>query len=625
MKIDLNKKYLMLVESPTKRDTISGILKSAGYKNITVMASKGHITRLADKGDYNIGLDIENNFEPMYEILPDKKDSVKRLKEQAKAADYVILASDADREGEAIAYHLIQELNIPKKKCNRVTYHEITKNAILKGIENSRDLDMDLVNSALAREAVDKIIGFRLSGPARKSVGALSVGRCQSAGLKMVVTRDNEITSFDSMTYYDLFLNFTKNDKDFKAKYIGTDKAKADYLSSIDECNKIISECSGKDFCIKNVSVKEGIENPKAPFITATFQQEAVRSLGLSTKEAMDCAQKLFEGLSIDGEHKSLVTYHRTDDADLSPEFEQELGEYIINNYGKEYYGGVKKKEKDANAQAGHEALRCVDCSLTPEMLYEYIPNQRLVKVYDLIWRRTIACAMKPALYDVTTYLINNDKHNFTMSSKELKFSGFKKVYTEAKDKFEEDEVIEETFEKGEVLQNTKLDAVEKQTQPPARYTEASLISDLKKNGIGRPSTYETIVSTLLDTKRNYCTLSNKKFVPTMMGFSLIGFLDRSFSDIINLKYTAELEASLDLIAQGKLSRVDFLREFYNNLDALVKKVTPDDSPKAKEVKLCPNCGKPMNIKKGPYGLFWGCSGYPDCKTIISLKNNFKK
>ena len=625
MKIEDNKKYLMLVESPTKQRTISGILKAAGYKNITVLASKGHITRLADKGDYNIGLDIQNNFEPMYEILEDKKDLIKRLKEQVKAADHVILASDADREGEAIAYHLIQELNIPKKKCSRVTYHEITKNAILKGIENSRDLDMDLVNSALAREAVDKIIGFRLSGPARKSVGALSVGRCQSAGLKMVITRDNEITNFDSLTYFDLFLHFVKNEKPFKAKYIGTEENNVDYLSSLDECNKIIADCVDKDFIIKKINTKTSVENPKAPFITATFQQEAVKSLGLSTKEAMDCAQKLFEGLSINGEHRSIITYHRTDDAELSPEFEEELNSYIINTYGKEFFGGVKKKEKDANAQAGHEALRCVDCSLTPEMLYEYVPNARLVKVYELIWRRTLACAMKPALYNVTTYTITNGVHNFVMTSKELIFKGFKKVYTEAKDKFEADEVITEVFEQGELLRDTKLEAIEKQTQPPARYTEASLISDLKKNGIGRPSTYETIVNTLLDSKRNYCTLSNKKFVPTTLGFSLVGFLDKSFSDIINLKYTAELEAKLDLIAQGKLERTSFLKDFYNNLDVLVKNVAPSDSPNTKETKICPNCGKPMSIKKGPYGLFWGCSGYPECRTIISLHNNFKK
>ena len=616
MKIDTSKRYLLICESPNKVKSISQILKSLGYTNVIVQASVGHITHIADTGEYNMGIDTKNNFKANYKVPDGKKDIVKKLKEQVKFADSIILATDGDREGEAIAYHLIEELKIPAKKQNRITYHEITKAAIEKAIKNSRDLDYDLVAAAVSREKADKIIGYRLSGIARNNVGARSVGRCQSAGLKLIVMREEEIMNFKPEIYYDLYLHFKKNKTEFRAKYCGTDKKEIKSLPSLDACKKVVAECKKGDYSILNITKKDSLENPKPPFTTSTFQQEVSKKLGSSGKTAMECAQRLFEGIDIGGKHVSLITYIRTDDASYAPEFLPVLEAYVRGKYGDNYYAPVKFGKKGDNAQEGHEGIRCIDLEMTPEKLRAYISDEKLVKVYTIVYNRTVASAMKPAIIANTIYTIANGSQRFSMTSKELKFDGYRAVYNYADEKSEDDQLVKETFKEGEVLKNTSLEAIEKETKPAPRYDESSFIKELDKQGIGRPSTYATILQVLLDEKRGYCKVEDKKIVPTALGIKLSHFLDDSFSKVINIKYTAELEKELDLIAQGKMDSIDFLSVFYKNLEESIAKVSPADN----QEKVCPECGKPMQIRKGRYGLFWGCTGYPKCNKIESIK-----
>lgn len=616
MKIDSEKRYLLICESPNKVKSISQILKSLGYNNVIVQASVGHITHIADTGEYNMGIDTKNNFKANYKVPDAKKDVVKKLKEQVKFADNVILATDGDREGEAIAYHLVEELKIPAKKQNRITYHEITKSAIEKAIKNSRGIDYDLVAAAVSREKADKIIGYRLSGIARNNVGARSVGRCQSAGLKLIAMREEEIINFKPELYYDLYLHFSKNRTEFRAKYCGTDKKEVRSLPSLDDCKKIVAECKGNDYSILNITKKDSLENPKPPFTTSTFQQEVSKKLGISVKSAMECAQKLFEGIDIGGKHVSLITYIRTDDASYAPEFLPVLEEFVRGKYGDNYYAPVKFGKKGDNAQEGHEGIRCIDLEMTPDKLRAYIDNDKLVKVYTIVYNRTVASAMKPAIIANTIYTIANGHNRFSMTSKELKFDGYRAVYNYSEEKSEDDQLVKETFKEGEILKDTSLEALEKETKPSPRYDESSFIKELDKQGIGRPSTYATILQVLLDDKRGYCKVEDKKIVPTALGMKLSEFLDNSFPDVINIKYTAELEKELDLIAQGKMDSVDFLATFYKNLEESIAKVSPADN----QEKVCPECGKPMQIRKGRYGLFWGCTGYPKCNKIESIR-----
>lgn len=615
--LDKNKKYLLILESPNKKSTVSSILKELGYSNVTVMASVGHITKINDSGLYNMGIDPKNNFAIDYVVSPEKKDIVSKLKEQVRAADQVILLTDPDREGEAIAYHLKEVLKIPDSKYIRCTTHEITKAGIQNALNNQRKLDEDLIDAAKSRSCADKIIGYRLSGIARNNVGAKSVGRCQSAGLKLIVQREEEILNFKPETYYDFFLNFSKNKINFTAKYIGTDKKNIKSLKSLSECQAIADECKKNAYSILKVEHKDSLENPKPPFITSTYQQEVSKKLGISVKYAMDCAQKLFEGIEISGKHVSLITYHRTDDPSFSPDFLPILKEYVEENFGKQYYAPVKAGKKGENAQEGHEGIRVVDLNMTPDRLAKHLKDERLLKVYTIIWRRTVACGMKPAIIANTIYTIQNGKHRFSMTSKELKFEGYRVVYNYATDEEESDnQLIKETFAENEILQNTKLEAIEKQTKPPARYSESSFIKELDKKGIGRPSTYATILGVLLDEKRGYCKAEDKNIVPTPLGIKLSHFLDDKFSDVISITYTAELEKELDRIANHKLNWLTFMNDFYNNLEENIKKVQPQEE----ENRICPNCGKSLKLRKGRYGFFFGCTGYPECTYIENIK-----
>ena len=618
-KIALDKKILVIVESPNKVSTVSKILKDLGYINTTVMASVGHTTKIKDnKNSYkNTGIHPDKDFEVDWAVDTDKKTIVDKLILQARQSDLVLIASDPDREGESLGNHIKQLLKLNDAQYYRIKYHSVTKEEIKRALENPEHMNKALCDAAEARQIVDKMIGYALSPVAKAYVGAKSVGRCQSAGLKLIVDREKEINNFEPEYYYDLFLNFSKNDINYKAKYIGTISEQVDRIVTTEHLKNILAECC-MEYSIKDIKKQQKKENPKPPFCTATFQQEAASKLGLKVKDAMSCAQKLFEGISIGGEHTGLITYMRTDATNFAPEFLPELEAYINSKFGSNTFKPPKPAPTSKNAQEGHEALRVVDPSLTPSILEKYIKNDLLVKVYRLIWQRTIAAAMPEALFTEYTYIIQNNGHLFELSTSQLLKPGFKLIYSDYTIEAEKGAL----FELGEVLINTSLEQAAKHTNPPPRYKEATLIKELQKREIGRPSTYVTIVETVLSPTRNYCTLEDKEIVPTEKGIQLASFLDRAFSNIISLEYTKTLEEALDNIANKKLQKLEFLTQFYNNLEMSLKANTET----AGEIiglsaPMCPKCSATMVIRRSRFGkLFYGCSNYPKCNGIVSIE-----
>lgn len=609
----MSERILLIIESPNKVKTIKPFLPS----NYVVMASFGHISQIKDGGNYwNTGIDPKNNFKANFAVSSDKdtQEHVKSLKEQVKLADKVVLASDPDREGEAIAWSLKKFLSIPDKKYERVTFHEITKNAVLKALEHPRKIDDDLVSSAHTRAIEDKIIGFSLSSIARKQIQAKSVGRCQSAGLKLICDRDEEFNNFISKKYYELWLHFVKNNTEFKAKYVGTKDNKIDKIFVPQDAQDVVDSCE-PPFVISNVEHKDKKEYPKAPFTTSTFQQEVSSKLGVSVKKSMEIAQRLFEGIDVGNKHIALITYIRTDSPEFAPEFLPLLENYVKSTYGNDYYAPIREAKKQENAQDGHEAIRCVDLEMTPELLSKYITDKTLLKVYDIIYKRTIATMMKPSITSETIYTISSGKHLFEFTSREERFDGFKKVYRYDDEK---DEVIKETFEKDEQLKAKELEIVEKETKPRPRFKENTFIKELEATGIGRPSTFEKILSTLLDTSRGYCVIEDEFIIPTEKGIALSHFLDDKFPSIINLDYTREMEKDLDEIATGKRKSLDVLQEFYEKLEKAIKDAKVMRTTEMSD-EVCPECGAPMVIRSGQYGRFLGCSRYPKCKSIKKL------
>ena len=614
-KIKKTDKILCIVESPNKKATISSIFKSAGFTNVTVMASVGHITEIKDdkKSYWNTGIYPDEKFKINFTVSSGKKEVVTKLKEAVKKAEIVILATDPDREGECISWHLKDQLKIPASKYQRITFHEITKPAILAALEEPRKIDEDLVDAAKARSVIDKMIGYRLSPIARNAIGSKSVGRCQSAGLKLIVDREMEIRDFVPEKYFDLYLYFKKHEQQFKAKYASCDGKAVKRFEKEEDCKKVIEDCKGHEYIVDSIDQKDLKEYPKPPFTTSTFQQEANKLYGMSIDAAMSCAQKLFEGISIMGEHVGLITYIRTDDDTMSPEFMEVLKEYITSKYSKTYLGTVKTGPKSETAQAGHECLRVVDPEMTPEKVKTYLSDANLIKIYRLIWNRTISAMMAPAIIGDTQYNIKNQKHLFIMHSKEVKFDGYRAIYADPEDVIGEDEVVKESFEKDEVLNDTELKVEAKETTPPKRYTQATFVKEMEKQGIGRPSTFATIIKTILAEDRGYCTTESKQIVPTEKGIELSKFLDEHFNNVINIKYTSEMEKGLDLIARGETKAINFLTSFYDDLEKSAKESKIEPAHTGVE---CPLCGAPMKMRKGPYGAFWGCTNYPRCKGI---------
>lgn len=607
--VKAQERILFIVESPVKVKTIKQFLPS----NYIVMASVGHFAEIANTGLYNMGIDVENGFKEDYQVASGKKDIIAKLKEQVKFADKIILATDPDREGESISWFLKYFLKFAEGKYQRITYHEITEKAIMKALEQPRKIDCNLAEAADTRRDEDKIVGFYGSNLSRKCGKGNAIGNVMMPALAMVVDLEREILNFIPETYYDFYLNFSKNNVPFKAKYVCKDK-----LHSLAECQTIADECKGKNYIIDNITKKDSKENPKPPFVTNTLLQELNKKFGLSAEKSMSCAQELFQGVDIGGKHVALITYHRTDDATLAPEFVTELKQFIKDNYGKEYCGELRTGKKSENAQAGHEGIRVVDLNMTPDKLSKYLNNDLLLKIYSIIYKRTVACCMTPAVIANTIYDIKNGNHLFTMNSKELRFDGYRKVYYYKDDDDSSDsQIIKETFDKGEILQNCELEALEKQTNPPKRYTEASLIKDMDTLGIGRPSTYATITSKLYDAKNGYCVCKDKELVPTQAGFEEIDWLRESgLGEICDVRSRAKMEVELDEIAEGKKTKLEVLTPWWNNLKSIGDKILGG----GEEGKACPKCGKPLVIRKGKYGLFWGCSGYPNCNHIESMK-----
>jgi len=626
--MDKTSKNLVIVESPNKRATLMKIFTDAGYKNTNVMATYGHFSIIKDGGKYwNTGIEPDNNFKTNYQISREKlspKSSktyyqlVEELTLQAKAADKVYICSDPDREGEAIAWSVKKFLKIPDSKYERITFHEITPKAVLKAFNNPRKIDNYLVDSAQSRQVLDKLTGYRLSPVVRKKTGAKSVGRCQSAGLKLIVDREKEIQRFKAEDFWELYLLFEKNGTNFKAKYVGTPTEEIKKFTNLNAANDTKASCK---IPYTITDIESGIKyiNPKPPFTTSTFQQEVFRKLGISTKTAQSYAQKLFEGLEVNGEHIALITYIRTDSTELAPEFLPELENHIISTYGKEYYTGVRKVKKSELAQDGHEAIRPVSMAMTPEKLAEYIDDPYMLEIYEIIYRRTEACAMAPTAINETVYTIESNKNLFSFTSRELSFDGFKRAYSYKEDN-EDDEVIRETFSLGEQItqeNDPHIEVVKKTTKPPVRYKEDTLIKELEAKGIGRPSTYNTILDTLLSESRGYCTVEDKCIVPTELGIRLIEFLDANFPQFFSISYTSEMEADLDKIKEGKLDKLAFLTEFYNTMEDAANKIVKTPEPTE---EVCPECGKPLVVRMGKWGPFYGCSGYPKCKYIGKAK-----
>lgn len=609
-------KVLLIVESPTKVKTLKEFLPS----NYTIMASFGHISEIKNGGDYfNTGIDPLNKFKTNYSISQDKKEVVEKLKTQVSRVDRIIIASDPDREGEAIAWSLKKFLGLNKDSYERATFHEITKNAVLKALQNPRKIDENLVTAAQTRQKLDKLLGYRLSPLANKQVHAKSVGRCQSAALKLIVQREEEIQAFNSEIYYELFLYFNKDNRVFKAKFVGDSEKDWKKVTSLEDATRIVNECNGP-FIIKSIETKEKLTYSKPPFITATMQQEVASKLKISTDKAQSYAQKLFEGIEVNGKHIALITYIRTDSTDYAPEFIPLLENHVKSTYGQSYFAPLRKFKKDENAQDGHEAIRPVDLGMTPELLSKYVSDSKLLKVYDIIYKRTIATMMKPQVISETTYTIQDISggYRFEFVSKELIFDGFRKVYGYLDDK-DDEELVRVTFTQDERINVTGLDTQEKHTNPPSRYAESKFPVVLKDEGIGRPSTYTTISKTLID--RGYCIMDKDgDLVPTDLGIELSKFLDKSFPDLISVTYTSELEKDLDLIANGKLDDVEFLTSFYDKMEDLISKVQKPKSKVEWSTTKCPECGATMivrtNKEKGT--KFLGCSRYPKCKCIVS-------
>lgn len=610
---------LIIVESPAKSKTISEILKKAGYQKAVVIASVGHILKLKDGGPaYNSGIYPDKNFQMNLAIDTEKRKVVDEISNQAKKADLIIIMTDDDRAGYFIGWSVVNFCKLPKEKCVRAVTHEITPKAVVSAIENPVPFSDNLVNAECARMMTDKLIGFACSPLAKKYLGAKSVGRCQSVGLKLVSDREKEILNFVPELYYNLYLTFAKNNKEFKAKYWGYSDDPVEKFTNRADVDAVVNNCKNTPFTVETIDSINHTESPKPPFCTATFQQEASTKLGLKIKDAMSCAQKLFEGIKVNGEHVGLITYLRTDSTDIAPEFIPELKTYITTTYGVDKYKAPRKSKSKSTDQNGHEALRITDPNMTPEKFAEYVPNELLVKVYKLIWQRTIAAAMPNAIIAETVHTIDNNGHKFKLSSKTLVDAGYRLVYD-----YEDNQILGcvETFAINEVLENTNLDINKVFTKPKPRFSEASLVKELQRLEIGRPSTFATIVETVLSPTRGYAELKDKCIVPSDRGMQLADYCDRSFSTLINLNYTKQMEEQLDKIASGDLSLLDYMNSFYKHLTDVISSTGEVGlAADLKEEKICPDCGSPMSIRRSRFGkLFYGCTAYPKCRGIISI------
>ena len=614
---------LIIVESPAKAKTIKKYLGS-GYE---VVASKGHVRDLPDK---KLNVDIRNNYAPKYEIIPEKEKLVEELRKKAGSSEKVFLATDPDREGEGISWHLAEVLGINLNEKNRVTFNEITKSGVKEGMANPRKVDMDLVNAQQARRILDRLVGYTLSPfVSQKIRPRLSAGRVQSVAVRLIVDREEEIKKFVPEEYWSIEAKLATESRRILKASLESDENGKVKLTNEKEAKDYLARLEGSKFCVQ--SVKKGSKTRKAspPFTTSTLQQEASKKLGFQASRTMRAAQELYEGIEIKG-HGSigLITYMRTDSLRISEEARAAGTDFIKQNYGAEYVPEKPNYYKTgANAQDGHEAIRPSTPSITPDSVKDDLTPDQL-KIYTLIWRRFIACLMAPCIQSTTKVEVVSTRDEqpgrfclLTSTGYSVKFDGFTKVYDLSEEELNKNILPE--VKKDEELKEREITPDQHFTQPPARYTEATLIKELEENGVGRPSTYASIISTI--TGKSYVERKQKQLVPTELGVAVTNLLRDRFPKIVNTKFTAQMESDLDKVGSGERNYIKMLDDFYPELKAQVDKAREEmrgEKIQLEEDKtdiLCPNCGKPMVIKTGRYGRFLGCSGYPECRTILSL------
>ncbi len=666
-------KTLVIVESPTKAKTISRFLG----KDYDVQASFGHVRDLPKS---KMGIDIEHNYEPTYTIPVKAKPVVAELKAKADKAKDVILATDEDREGEAIAWHLISALKLKGEDTKRIVFHEITKTAIDKALEHPRSLDLNLVDAQQARRILDRLVGYELSPFIWKKVRyGLSAGRVQSVAVRLIVEREREIEKFIKEEYWSIDAQLSKDKIEFPAKLNRIDDetvGKFD-INNADKANEVVADLKDATYTVEEVTKKEVTRNPAAPFITSTLQQEAARKFGMSAKQTMVIAQQLYEGVNIGEEgHTGLITYMRTDSVNLSELALGQAAEVIQNHFGKNFYNGIRKfNTKSKGAQEAHEAIRPTDLMRRPDEIKQYLDRGQQ-KIYDLIWKRTVASQMAEAVFDATSVDItakgsSKKNYNFRANGQVVKFEGFLKAYNEGKDEEEESEVEGQLpdLEKGEKLDLVELKPNQHFTEPPPRYSDATLIKALESNGIGRPSTYAPTLSTIQD--RDYAEKVDKRYKPTEVGILVNDLLVEHFPQIVDVGFTSKIEEEFDDIAEGKMKWQPTIKNFYEPFKKLIdeknievekqiqvsetpcphcgkpmiikfgrfgkflacpegEKITlpmPEEAAKIKELEektqgeMCPICGKPMKVQRGRFGFFLGCSDYPNCKGIKKILN----
>lgn len=606
-------RYLVIVESPAKVKTIKKFLGS----NYVVTASNGHVR---DMPKSQMGIDIENDYEPKYITIRGKGEILAKLRKEVKKADKIYLATDPDREGEAISWHLSKALKLEDKKVYRISFNEITKNAVRASLKNPREIDMDLVDAQQARRVLDRIVGYKISPLLWAKVKrGLSAGRVQSVALRIIADREEEINAFIPEEYWtlDADLKVKGERKLLTAKFYGTEKSKMT-ISSKEELDEIMKEVENAEYSVADIKKGERTKKAPVPFTTSTLQQEASKALNFATAKTMRIAQQLYEGVDIKGSGTvGLITYLRTDSTRISEEADATVREYIREGFGEEYVsdGDVKKSSDKKIIQDAHEAIRPTDVTRTPAAVKEFLSRDQF-RLYQLVWKRFIASRMQPARYETTSVKIAAGQYRFTVAASKIVFEGFRSVYTEAGETKEENNVLLKGLDMDSVLTKESLNSKQHFTQPPAHYTEATLVKTLEELGIGRPSTYAPTISTII--ARRYVAKENKNLYLTEIGEVVNNIMKQSFPSIVDVNFTANMESLLDGVAEGKVRWKTIIENFYPDLEAAVEKAETE----LEQVKIedevtdviCEECGRNMVVKYGPHGKFLACPGFPDCR-----------
>lgn len=596
---------LLIVESPSKSKTIEKYLGD----DYQVLSSKGHIRDLATSGKGGLGIDIENDFQPKYIDLKDKKDVIKELKKASKGKE-VFLATDPDREGEAISWHLAQLLNLNEKSKNRVVFNEVTKDAIVRALEQPRNIDLRLVSSQETRRMLDRIIGFKLSSLLKSKIKSQSAGRVQSVALKLICERQKEIDAFTPEEYYTIDVLFEEAKLEFEAS-LSKYKGKKLEIKTLDDANDIISKLDN-EYEVIEIKQKTSQIKPKLTFITSTLQQEAYSKLGFNSKKTMRVAQALYEGIELKDQTIGLITYMRTDSYRLNQDFVNSMLEHIDVTYGKDYVGAYANVKAKANVQDAHEGIRPTSIDLSPESIEKYLSKDQF-RLYELIYYRNVASLMKPAKKQSKSIVLENNNYEFNASGSILVFDGYKKVYGKFEASSEKElPLIKENTK----IKKKEINANQHFTKGPSAYTESSLIKELEELKIGRPSTYSSIIETLKN--RKYVDYEEKKFIPTQQGILTNDELTKFFKDIINVKYTANMEEDLDQISLGELESLSVLSDFYKKFEPLLEnaKEKMEKIAPVPTGEICPECGGELVIRKGRFGDFVACGNYPECKYV---------